>query len=80
MTGLAQFRSGDVFAGRYVIDGVSLVPHQQAAVAVVECPKRSSETWVTEDGKDVFYIRASSATQALQGPQLTRYVRERWPA
>lgn len=59
---------------------VSLISHEQAIVAVIECPKRASETWVAEDGKDVFYIRASSATQALQGPQLTRYVRERWPA
>lgn len=58
---------------------VSVVQHEQSAVAVIECPPRTSETWHAESGKDVFYIRASSATHPLHGPKLIRYVRERWP-
>jgi len=59
---------------------VSLVPHRGSVVAVLQCPPRSSETWHTEGGNHIFYIRAQSATQSLQGPRLTRYVRERWPS
>jgi serine/threonine protein kinase len=59
---------------------VSLVTHEQSAIAVVQCPPRSSETWHSDGGKHIFYIRSSSATESLQGPTLTRYVRERWPA
>lgn len=59
---------------------VSVVQHEQSPVGVIECPPRSTETWLNENGKDIFYIRASSATHSLQGPKLTRYVRERWPA
>lgn len=59
---------------------VSLVPHEQSVIAVIECPPRASETWHTEGASHVFYIRASSATHSLHGPKLTRYVREHWPA
>jgi serine/threonine protein kinase len=59
---------------------VSLVTHEQAVVAVITCPRRASETWHSEGDKHVFYMRSSSATESLQGPKLTRYVREHWPA
>jgi serine/threonine protein kinase len=58
---------------------VSLVSHEELTVAVISCSPRSSETWHSAGRADVFYIRSSSATDALQGPRLTRYVRERWP-
>jgi serine/threonine protein kinase len=60
---------------------VSLVRHDDAVIAVISCQPRASETWHQDDAsKHVFYVRSSSATQALEGPKLTRYVRERWPA
>jgi hypothetical protein len=60
---------------------VSLVPHEQGTVAVVECPARATETWHREDdGSEVFYVRASNATEQLNGPSLIRHIRERWPA
>lgn len=58
---------------------VSLVPYEGSVVAVLQCPPRASETWHADDRTQIFYIRASSATQSLHGPALTRYVRERWP-
>lgn len=60
---------------------VSLVPHKQGTVAVVECPARASETWHHEaDDSESFYVRASNATQALNGSGMIKYIRERWPA
>jgi hypothetical protein len=60
---------------------VSLVPHEQGTVAVVECPARTSETWHREDDdSEVFYVRASNATDQLNGSSLIKYIRERWPA
>ena len=60
---------------------ISLVEHEQSAVAVIQCAPRACETWhASEDKQPIFYIRSSSATEALQGPKLIRYVRERWPA
>jgi serine/threonine protein kinase len=60
---------------------VSLVPHEQGTVAVIECPARATETWHREDeGGEVFYVRASNATEQLNGSSLIQYIRERWPA
>jgi serine/threonine protein kinase len=58
----------------------SLVQHEQSVVAVIDCPPRSTDTWHAEEGRHVFYIRESNATDSLQGPKLSRYFRERWPA
>jgi type I restriction enzyme R subunit len=58
---------------------VSLVPHQQKTIAVIRCPRRTSETWHHGD-RDRLYIRASNATEELTGPALVKYIRERWPA
>jgi serine/threonine protein kinase len=59
---------------------VSLVHHGGAAVAVVNCPKRMSETWHCGDGIERFFIRTSNASCEIVGPALSRYIRERWPA
>jgi predicted HTH transcriptional regulator len=60
---------------------VSLVPHAQGTVAVVECPARGSETWHREaDGSEGFYVRASNATESLNGSGMVKYIREHWPA
>lgn len=58
----------------------SLVRHGPQVVAVVHCPPRTCETWHREDDEERFYIRASNATHALNGPALIRYIRARWPA
>ncbi len=59
---------------------VSLMAYERSIVAVIRCPPRSAETWHADSERQhVFYVRTSSATEALQGPRLTRYVRERWP-
>jgi hypothetical protein len=58
---------------------VSLAGSQQLTVAVVHSPGRASETWHQADGGEHFYIRASNATQQLQGSSLVRYIREHWP-
>jgi hypothetical protein len=59
---------------------VSLVPHGQQTVAVVNCARRTIETWHREEGREVFYIRTSNATQELIGSSILRYIREHWPA
>jgi serine/threonine protein kinase len=59
---------------------LSLVRHGPATVAVVSCPARVSETWHRDASTEHFYIRASNATEELNGSSLLRYVRERWPA
>jgi serine/threonine protein kinase len=59
---------------------VSLVPHKQKTVAVVRCPRRTSQTWHKGDGGERFYIRAPNATAELTGRSLVRYIREHWPA
>jgi hypothetical protein len=59
---------------------LSLVRRGSAAIAVVSCPARVSETWHRGGGTEHFYIRASNATEELSGSSLLRYVRERWPA
>jgi hypothetical protein len=59
---------------------LSLVRHGPATVAVVSCPARVSETWHHDASTEHFYIRASNATEELNGSSLLRYVRERWPA
>ena len=58
---------------------VSLVTHEQKIVAVIRCPRRTSETWHHVDA-DRFYTRASNATEELTGPALVTYIRNRWPA
>ena len=58
---------------------VSLVPHGQHTAAVIRCPRRTTETWHSEDGGEHFYMRASNATHELAGSSLLRYVREHWP-
>ncbi len=59
---------------------VSLVPHRNALVAVILCPRRASQTWHEEDGGERFYMRAGNATEELAGRSLVGYVSERWPA
>lgn len=59
---------------------ISLMPHGEDAVAIVHCPRRTSETWHSEDGSERFYIRASNATHELNGSSLLKYIRERWPS
>jgi predicted HTH transcriptional regulator len=59
---------------------LSLVRHGPATVAVVSRPARVSETWHREASTERYYIRASNATEELNGSSLLRYVRERWPA
>lgn len=67
--------------GREVWSAVhaSLVRHNQRTVAVIHCPPRASETWLSEDSAERFYIRASNATEELTGHSLVRYIREHWP-
>jgi Putative DNA-binding domain len=57
---------------------VSLVLQGNVHVAVLQCPRRDSETWHQEGMQDHFYIRSSSASDELTGPSLVRYVREHW--
>ena len=57
----------------------SLVRHEERTIAVVHCPPRATETWLSEDGAERFYIRASNATAELTGRSLIRYMREHWP-
>lgn len=59
---------------------VSVVRHGDVSVAVVSCPRRSTETWHRQDGGEVFYIRTANGTRLLQGAALISYIRERWPA
>jgi hypothetical protein len=59
---------------------VSLVPHNQKTVAVVRCPRRTSQTWHKRDGGERFYVRAPNATEELTGRSLVRYIHEHWPA
>jgi TIR domain/Putative DNA-binding domain len=58
---------------------VSLAPHKQKTVAVVRCPRRTSQTWHKGDGGERFYIRALNTTQELTGRSLVRYIHEHWP-
>lgn len=59
---------------------VSLVPHEQGTVAVIECPARAIETWHREGGgSEAFYVRSSNTTDQLNGSSLITYIRERWP-
>ena len=58
---------------------VSLVPRDEKLVAIVACPPREVETWHDVDKKKVFFGRMGNETRALEGPDLTTYVRERWP-
>ncbi len=61
---------------------VSLVRRGDATVAVVRCPRRMIETWHYNNQKPekpVFYVRAGNTTDAIEGPELVRYIRERWP-
>lgn len=58
---------------------VSLVPHGKT-VAVVLCPRRTSQIWHSEVGGERFYIRAGNATEELSGRSLVGYIREHWPA
>ena len=57
---------------------VSLVRHEDAVVAILQCPRRDSETWLQEDNGQHFYIRASSASHELTGAGLVTYVRDHW--
>jgi hypothetical protein len=68
--------------GREVWNAIhlSLVRHGPATVALVSCPARVSETWHRDASTERFYIRASNATEELNGSGLLSYVRERWPA
>jgi predicted HTH transcriptional regulator len=59
---------------------VSLVPYGQQTVALIQCARRTTETWHREEGGEHFYIRASNATQELIGSSILRYIREHWPA
>ena len=59
---------------------VSLVPYGQQTVALIQCARRTIETWHREEGSEHFYIRASNATQELIGSSVLRYTREHWPA
>jgi serine/threonine protein kinase len=58
----------------------SLALHGEKTVAVVRCPRRMTETWHREDASERFYIRASNATQELNGSSLLKYIREHWSA
>jgi predicted HTH transcriptional regulator len=58
---------------------ISLVTREQGTIAVIRCPRRTSETWHHVD-VDRFYTRSSNATQELIGPALVKYIRKRWPA
>jgi serine/threonine protein kinase len=58
---------------------ISLVPHKQGTVAVIECPARAIETWHREDDRsETFYVRASNTTEQLNGSSLIKYIREHW--
>ncbi len=58
---------------------VSLVQHEGATVALVSCPRRAIDTWLTMPGKkQEFSIRTANGTEALEGPGLVKYVREHW--
>jgi serine/threonine protein kinase len=59
---------------------LSLLRRGSVTVAVVSCPAWVSETWHRDASTEYFYIRASNATEELNGSSLLRYVRERWPA
>jgi hypothetical protein len=57
---------------------VSLTQHEGATVALVDCPRRAIDTWLTMEKKQEFFIRAANGTEALEGPRLVKYVREHW--
>jgi hypothetical protein len=59
---------------------VSLVPYGQQTAALIQCARRTTETWHLEEGSEHFYIRTSNATQELIGSSVLRYTREHWPA
>lgn len=59
---------------------VSLVPHREKMVAVILCPRRTSQTWHYEDGGESFYIRTGNSTTELKGRRLVGYISEHWPA
>ena len=59
---------------------ISLVRHGSPTVAVAHCPPRTTETWHTDGGGELFYIRAANGTRELNGSTLLRYTRERWPS
>jgi serine/threonine-protein kinase len=56
----------------------SLVWQGDALVAVLQCPRRRSETWHSEGKEQRFYVRTSSASDELTGPSLVRHIREHW--
>lgn len=75
--------------GEAVWSGIrpSLITHGEKTVAIISCPRRSTETWhhggVVDkagnvDHDDHFYVRMSSATQEIKGPELIRWIREHW--
>ena len=61
---------------------VALVTREGRTVAVISCPRRSTETWHREtdsvENPERFYMRASNTTVELRGSELIRYVREHW--
>jgi serine/threonine protein kinase len=48
-------------------------------VARLECPRRATETWLTDGKEEEFYIRAASSTERLPPAKAVHYIRARWP-
>ena len=68
--------------GRDAANAISLffVPCGGRTVAVVQCRRRSSETWLKIDGTERFFVREGNATEPLSPSQAAHLIRQRWPS
>jgi serine/threonine protein kinase len=57
-----------------------LEPTDDGTVARIDCPARSSETWLTHSGQEEFYVRQASTSCKIPPSAAARYIRERWPS